>query len=115
MKKRLIAFLASAALFMSPAMAESIFSYNTGDDYMEMSEDFRDIYVQGLLDQWFLTLSIYNDFESIVWLENCTMDMRSDEVAALFTDWLSWHGQDLDLTAPQLFIAAIVESCEDEV
>jgi len=81
---------------------------------MEMSEDYRDIYVQGLLDQWFLTLAIYNDFESIVWLENCTMDMRSDEVASLFTDWLSWHSEDLELTAPELFIAAVVESCEQE-
>lgn len=104
----------SALWITSSAADEAIFSYNTGDDYMELSEDSRDIYVQGLLDQWFLTLSIYNDFDSIVWLENCTMDMRSDEVASLFTDWLSWHGQDLKLSAPELFVAAIVESCDDE-
>ncbi len=114
MKKLVITALLSVLLNAPSLRAETIFSYNTGRDYMDMTEDFRDIYVQGLLDQWFLTLAIYNDFETIVWLEECTAGMRSDEVASMFTDWLGWHEEDLVLTAPELFIAAIVETCDDE-
>ena len=41
--------------------------------------------------------------------------IASDQVAEMFTDWLEWHQEDLDLTAPELFIAALLEICEEDL
>ncbi len=101
----------AAAVPLTPASSETIFSYNSGHDYIEMSEDYRDLYVQGLLDQWFLTLAIYDDYETLIWLEDCTAGKNSDQVAEQFTDWVDAHRHELDLPAPQLFVAAIMETC----
>ncbi len=108
-----------AILILSPLhrtlQAETFFAYNSGRDYLDMREDYRDIYVQGLLDQWSLLMAIYDDYDTVIWLEDCAMAMRSDQVAEMFTDWLEWHQEDLDLTAPELFVAALLEICEEDL
>jgi len=112
--KTRFAGLGLAALAVAgQAPADTIFSYNNGHDYVAMTDSQRDIYVQGLMDQWSLLLAIYDDYESLIWLEDCTQGLHSNQVAERFTDWLGAHTEDLDLTAPELFIAAIVETCEE--
>ena len=95
----------------TPVSSDTFFSYNSGQDYIQFSEDQRDVYIQGLMDQWSLMLAIYDDFESLIWLEECTTHWRSDQVAEIFTDWLELHSDSLELSASELFVAAMIESC----
>ncbi len=93
----------------SPVMAGQIWTFYTGETYLNAPEPARTLYVAGMSD----TLNALTDSGDINadWVVTCTNGMHSTELTALFDRWLVANPALLGKSAPLLFLVALRANC----
>lgn len=108
----LFALVALASLnpfSLSPARSGEIWTFYTGETYLNAPEPARTLYVAGLSD----TLNALADSGDIVapWVIECTTGQHSSELTAMFDRWLTANPALLGKSAPLLFLVALQANC----
>jgi hypothetical protein len=93
----------------SPVAAGKIWTFYTGETYLNAPEPARTLYVAGMSD----TLNALTDSGDINagWVVTCTEGMHSTELTALFDRWLVANPALLGKAAPLLFLVALRANC----
>ncbi len=101
-----VMFLAVSAL---PAVGGEIWTFYTGEAYLNAPEPSRTLYVAGLSD----TLNALTDSGDInaTWVVTCTKGKHSTELTAMFDRWLVANPALLGKSAPLLFLVALRSNC----
>lgn len=114
--RRLIAVLSVLLVIASatgttgrPAAAGEIWTFYTGETYLNAPEPARTLYVAGLSD----TLNALADSGDISapWVVECTTGQHSSELTAMFDRWLTANPALLGKSAPLLFLVALRANC----
>lgn len=108
----LIALIAFASAMLFPQMAVragDIWTFYTGETYLNAPEPARTLYVAGLSD----TLNALADSGDIAapWVVACTTGQHSSELTAMFDRWLTANPALLGKSAPLLFLVALRANC----
>ncbi len=98
--------LLSASL---PVAAGEIWTFYTGESYLNAPEPARTLYVAGVSD----TLNALTDSGDIsaAWVVACTKGKHSTELTAMFDRWLAANPALLGKSAPLLFLVALRANC----
>ena len=93
----------------SSALAGQIWTFYTGETYLNAPEPARTLYVAGVSD----TLNALTDSGDInaAWIVACTKGKHSTELTAMFDRWLSANPALLGKSAPLLFLVALRANC----
>lgn len=110
--KSLYSSLAAIILVLglsTQAYAGQIWTFYTGETYLNAPEPARTLYVAGMSD----TLNALTDSGDINagWVITCTEGMHSTELTALFDRWLVANPALLGKAAPLLFLVALRANC----
>ena len=99
-------FLLISAL---PSAGSEIWTFYTGEAYLNAPEPSRTLYVAGLSD----TLNALTDSGDIdaAWVVTCTKGKHSTELTAMFDRWLVANPALLGKSAPLLFLVALRANC----
>jgi len=108
----LIALIALASINLissAPTRAGEIWTFYTGESYLNAPEPARTLYVAGLSD----TLNALADSGDIAapWVVECTTGQHSSELTAMFDRWLTANPALLGKSAPLLFLVALRANC----
>ena len=89
--------------------ASEIWTFYTGESYLNAPEPARTLYVAGISD----TLNALTDSGDIdaSWVVACTKGKHSTELTAMFDRWLSANPALLGKSAPLLFLVALRANC----
>ena len=92
-----------------PSPASEIWTFYTGEAYLNAPEPARTLYVAGISD----TLNALTDSGDIdaAWVVACTKGKHSTELTAMFDRWLSANPALLGKSAPLLFLVALRANC----
>lgn len=109
---RLIGCVVAMVLFaytIAPANSGEIWTFYTGEAYLNAPEPSRTLYVAGLSD----TLNALTDSGDInaAWVVTCTTGKHSSELTAMFDRWLVANPALLGKSAPLLFLVALRANC----
>ncbi len=101
-----VMFLVISAL---PAVSGEIWTFYTGEAYLNAPEPSRTLYVAGMSD----TLNALTDSGDIdaAWVVTCTQGKHSSELTAMFDRWLIANPALLGKSAPLLFLVALRANC----
>ncbi|MEQ8665964.1 MAG: hypothetical protein RIC16_09575 [Rhodospirillales bacterium] len=104
-----IAAIASVLQPNGEARAGEIWTFYTGETYLNAPEPARTLYVAGLSD----TLNALADSGDIAapWVVECTTGQHSSELTAMFDRWLTANPALLGKSAPLLFLVALRANC----
>lgn len=93
----------------SPLAAGQIWTFYTGETYLNAPEPARTLYVAGMSD----TLNALTDSGDInaQWVVTCTSGMHSTELTSMFDRWLVANPALLGKSAPLLFLIALRANC----
>jgi hypothetical protein len=93
----------------SPVIGGQIWTYYTGETYLNAPEPSRTLYVAGLSD----TLNALTDSGDInaQWIIDCTTGKHSSELTTMFDRWLVANPALLGKSAPILFLVALRANC----
>jgi len=110
--RRLIGCAAVVMFFVVstlPAVGGEIWTFYTGEAYLNAPEPSRTLYVAGLSD----TLNALTDSGDInaTWVVTCTKGKHSTELTAMFDRWLVANPALLGKSAPLLFLVALRSNC----
>ena len=105
----IVAVLASAIQPTAETHAGEIWTFYTGETYLNAPEPARTLYVAGLSD----TLNALADSGDIAapWVVECTTGQHSSELTAMFDRWLTANPALLGKSAPLLFLVALRANC----
>ncbi len=112
---RVIFFIIFAVLLAQGAAAQSAGSKGSswqllsGQDYLELAEYDREVYVTGLNDAY--NWSYVAGFERMKWLVPCVHGRKSQQLAAMYAKWLQAKPERWHEPAAKLFPFAMFESC----
>ncbi len=97
------------AISALPAAGGEIWTFYTGEAYLNAPEPSRTLYVAGMSD----TLNALTDSGDIAatWAVTCTKGKHSTELTAMFDRWLIANPALLGKSAPLLFLAALRANC----
>lgn len=109
---RLIGCVMAAMIFVIatlPAVGGEIWTFYTGEAYLNAPEPSRTLYVAGISD----TLNALSDSGDISanWVVTCTRGKHSSELTAMFDRWLVANPALLGKSAPLLFLVALRANC----
>jgi hypothetical protein len=92
-----------------PVVAGEIWTFYTGESYLNAPEPARTLYVAGISD----TLNALTDSGDIsaAWVVACTKGKHSTEMTAMFDRWLAANPALLGKSAPLLFLVALRANC----
>lgn len=110
--RRLLACVMVAVACISaslPGAAGEIWTFYTGESYLNAPEPARTLYVAGVSD----TLNALTDSGDIsaAWVVVCTKGKHSTELTAMFDRWLTANPALLGKSAPLLFLVALRANC----
>ncbi len=97
------------AVSSPPAEGGEIWTFYTGESYLNAPEPSRTLYVAGMSD----TLNALTDSGDIdaAWVVSCTKGKHSSELTAMFDRWLVANPALLGKSAPLLFLVALRANC----
>jgi hypothetical protein len=81
----------------------------SGQDYLELAEYDREVYVTGLNDAY--NWSYVAGFERMKWLVPCVLGRKAPQLAAMYAKWLQAKPERWHEPAAKLFPFAMFESC----
>lgn len=93
----------------SPVAAGQVWTFYTGESYLNAPEPARTLYVAGMSD----TLNALTDSGDISanWVVDCTTGKHSTELTAMFDRWLIANPALLGKSAPLLFLISLRANC----
>ncbi len=106
----IVLLVAFAGVFAGTvARAGQIWTFYTGETYLNAPEPARTLYVAGLSD----TLNALADSGDIEapWVVECTTGQHSSDLTAMFDRWLTANPALLGKSAPLLFLVALRANC----
>ena len=110
--RRLLACIMVSVVCISTSLSATagvIWTFYTGETYLNAPEPARTLYVAGVSD----TLNALTDSGDInaAWIVACTKGKHSTELTAMFDRWLSANPALLGKSAPLLFLVALRANC----
>jgi len=110
--RRLIGCAVAVLVFVGialPVVGGEIWTFYTGEAYLNAPEPSRTLYVAGMSD----TLNALTDSGDIdaTWIVRCTQGKHSSELTAMFDRWLVANPALLGKSAPLLFLVALRANC----
>ena len=99
---------APAAAQTAPAKGSS-WQLLSGQDYLELAEYDREVYVTGVNDAY--NWSYVAGFERMKWLVPCVYGRKAQQLAAMFAKWLKASPERWHEPAAKLFPFAMFDSC----
>ncbi|MDP6690559.1 MAG: hypothetical protein QF384_13775 [Alphaproteobacteria bacterium] len=81
----------------------------SGQDYLEMAEYDREVYVTGVNDAY--NWSYVAGFERMKWLVPCVYGRKAQQLSAMFAKWLQENPERWHEPAAKLFPFAMFETC----
>jgi hypothetical protein len=79
-----------------------------GQEYRKMNETQRGTYVVGVVDGLMFAFSLTKQTSEQRWLEECTKDMRVDQLTAAVTKYITANPDQLHVNASVLVYGALV-------
>jgi hypothetical protein len=84
-----------------------------GQEYRQMNETQRGTYVMGVIDGLMLAFAITNQKTSQRWLEECTKDMKVDQLTAIVTRYITTNPDKWHMSANVLVHDALLQRCDE--
>ena len=118
---RAFIFLIAAAILISPvvlpphAQAQSdpltarSWQLLSGQDYLELAEYDRDVYISGINDAY--NWSFVAGFQRMKWLIPCVHGRQPEQLSAMFSKWLQENPERWHEPAAKLFPFAMFSDC----
>ena len=104
-------FLTPRARAQSDPPAGPSWQLLSGQDYLELAEYDREVYVSGINDAY--SWSYVAGFERMKWLGPCVQGRQAEQLAAMFSKWLRENPERWHEPAAKLFPFAMFAACRE--
>ena len=82
-----------------------------GQEYPKMNETQKGTYVVGVVDGLMFAFSLTKQTSEQRWMEECTKDMRVDQLTAVVTKYITANPDQWHTSANALVYGALVQQC----
>jgi hypothetical protein len=103
-------FCCAVATAAGAAVDTQSWQLMSGQDYLEMPEYDREVYVSGLNDAY--NWSYAGGFERMKWLVPCARNRQAAQLAAVFGKWLRDNPERWHEPAAKLYPFAVFQACK---